>query len=187
VEGEDRDAALVARLKRFEASAFEEALDHYRAAVFSFLVRLSNDRGLAEDLLQETWLRLATNAGQLADDTHLGRWLFTVARNLHTSHRRWVLLDEQRLRALRLWPGLSRPATPFEVASASEAERRAEAALASLPVKYREVLLLVAVHRMEPVEAAAILGIKPEALRQRLARARGMIAERLSDVTGAGD
>jgi RNA polymerase sigma-70 factor (ECF subfamily) len=179
VEGQSSDRALVARLKRLDSSAFEEAFQRLRAPLYSFLVRLSGDRTLAEDLLQETWVRLATSATQLADDTELRAWLFTVARNLHTSHRRWVLLDEERLRSLGFWPRRA-PHTPFEQASANEAERKAEAAIASLPLKYREVLLLVAVERLEPIEAAAVLGIKPEALRQRLVRARGMIAARMA-------
>ena len=176
--GGEPDAALVARLKRLEAEAFEQVLERYRPAVFSFLLRLSANRALAEDLLQETWVRLANSASQLADDTNLRAWLFTVARNLHASHRRWTLIDEQRLRDLHLWPG-GRQATPFEQAAATEAERKAESALASLPTKYREVLLLVAVQKMEPAEAAGVLGIRPEALRQRLARARGMMAEHM--------
>ena len=69
---------------------------------------------------------------------------------------------------------------PFEQASASETEKRLERALASLPVAYREVLLLVAVERLEPGEAARVLDLKPDALRQRLARARSMLAERLA-------
>jgi RNA polymerase sigma-70 factor (ECF subfamily) len=185
VAGESSDRALVARLKRSDSSAFEEAFERLRAPLYSFLVRLSGDRALAEDLLQETWVRLANSATQLSDDTELRAWLFTVARNLHTSHRRWVLLDEDRLRSLGFWPRRS-PSTPFEQASAHEAERKAETALASLPIKYREVLLLVAVEHMEPGEAAAVLGIKPEALRQRLARARSMIAERMALETVSG-
>jgi RNA polymerase sigma-70 factor (ECF subfamily) len=187
VEGEDRDAALVARLKRFDSSAYEEAFDRYRAPLFSVLVRLSGNRALAEDLLQETWLRLAANAGRLTDDTRLARWLYTVARNLFAGHRRWVLLDEERLRALGSWIGRTAPATPFELASATEMQRRAERAAAVLPIKYREALLLVAVHRLEPAEAAAVLGIQPEALRQRLARARGMIAEALGEKEESND
>jgi RNA polymerase sigma-70 factor (ECF subfamily) len=51
--------------------------------------------------------------------------------------------------------------------------------LASLPANYREVLLLVGVEGLEPKEAAAICGTTPESLRQRLHRARTLLAERL--------
>jgi predicted DNA-binding protein (UPF0251 family) len=48
-----------------------------------------------------------------------------------------------------------------------------------LPIKHREAVLLVAVERMEPSEAARVLGISPEALRQRLSRGRARIADEL--------
>ncbi len=172
--GDDRE--LCDRLRRGDADAFDDAYELYRARLFSFLLRLCGDRALAHDLLQETWLRLARNATRLAPDTELSAWLFTVARNLHASHRRWLLLDRERLQTLHLWPRRA-PHVPEELATAGETARRLEAALAALPLKYREALLLVAVEQLEPAQAAAVLGIKPEALRQRVSRARGMMAK----------
>lgn len=172
----DDDAALVRGLRAGDPGAFDAAYDRYRARLYAFLLRLSGRADLAQDLLQETWIRLATRATTLAPDTRLAPWLFTVARNLFVSHRRWVLLDEERLRTLHLGPRRE-PETPHELLAATEAQRRAEAALAALPLAYREVLLLVAVERLEPAEAAQVLELKPDALRQRLARARAMIKE----------
>jgi RNA polymerase sigma factor (sigma-70 family) len=170
------DATLVERLRAGEPAAFDEAYAAYRPRLFGFLVRLTRRRDLAEDLLQETWIRLAKNARRLAPDTNLRAWLYTVARNLYLSHRRWVLIDLDRLAALTPPKGLGADAlTPFDLASASETERRLEAALSRIPLKYREVLLLVGVDGMEHAEAAAILELKPDALRQRLLRARGML------------
>ena len=179
------DATLVVRLKRGDPAAFDDVVASLRPRLFSFLARLSRSPHLAEDLLQETWLRLATHAPDLPDDTQLAPWLFTVARNLFVSHRRWALLDAERVRTLAAVVGARMDhVSPFDVAAASESERRLEGALAALPVKYREVLLLVAVERLEPAEAARVLGINAEALRQRLSRARAMLAERLADSAG---
>jgi RNA polymerase sigma-70 factor (ECF subfamily) len=80
-----------------------------------------------------------------------------------------------------LWPFGSPAASPLESLAASEAERRIEAALATLPVACREALLLVGVEGMRPAEAAAVCGITPEAMRQRLSRARALMAERLDE------
>jgi len=186
--GVDPDVAAddrVARLKRGEARAFDEVYDELRPRIYRFLLRLTHRRELAEDLLQETFIRLATRATELSDDTDLAAWLFTVARNLFVSHRRWVLVDADRLRAMKLWPGASArdDSSPFEQLAASETERRVEAALASMPVAYREVVLLVAVERLEPASAALVLGLRPDAFRQRLARARSMLAGRLRQST----
>jgi RNA polymerase sigma-70 factor (ECF subfamily) len=70
--------------------------------------------------------------------------------------------------------------SPFDLTAAGELERELEHALATLPLKYREAVLLVAVERLAPQEAAAVLGVKPAALRQRLSRGRAMITARLS-------
>ena len=62
----------------------------------------------------------------------------------------------------------------------SEFEQRLEAALAELSPMYREVLLLVGFEGLRPVEAAAVCGITPEALRQRLSRGRTLLSQRLN-------
>ena len=78
-----------------------------------------------------------------------------------------------------LWPfGSPRP-TPFESTAANETERRLEAALAGLPVRYREALLLVAVEGLRPAEAADVCGVSSETMRQRLSRARAALASRM--------
>ena len=69
--------------------------------------------------------------------------------------------------------------SPFEVTATNEYARRLEHKLAQLRPEYREVLLLVAVEGMAHAQAAAVCGLKPEAFRKRLSRAREMLAEML--------
>ena len=78
-----------------------------------------------------------------------------------------------------MWP-VPRVDSPFEQAAGSELEARLEAAVATLPVALREVLLLVAVEGLRPHEAAVVCRLSPEALRQRLKRARDLLARRLN-------
>jgi RNA polymerase sigma factor (sigma-70 family) len=174
---------LVARLRAGDAAAFDEVYERYHVRVYGFLARMVQRRDVAEDLLQETWMRLATHASRLREDTELGAWLFTVARNLCRSYHRWRVLDSERVSELTLSRyRRSEDGSPFETVSASQLEQRLDAALATLAPRYREVLLLVAVERMAPAEAAAVLGLKPDTLRQRLARARAMMAGALEDM-----
>jgi RNA polymerase sigma factor (sigma-70 family) len=185
----DTELALVRRLREGDREAFDAVFDAFNARLFSFLARLSRSRDAAEDLLEETWLRLVANAERLRPDTRLGAWLFTVARNIHVSYCRSRAIDESRESgALCLWPTSPRSPSPFEEAAASELERRVERAIAALPARYRETLLLVAVEGFSPAEAAAICQVSPENLRQRLTRARTMLAreiDRLDDATAA--
>jgi len=71
----DFELALVDRLRAGEAAAFDEVYAAFNARLFGFLARLSRRRDVAEDLLEETWLRLVTSAGRLRTDTRLGPWL----------------------------------------------------------------------------------------------------------------
>jgi RNA polymerase sigma-70 factor (ECF subfamily) len=174
------EADLVARLRRGDVAAFDEAFALHRPRVYSFLVRLSRRRDLAEDLLQETFVRLARHAVRLAPDTRLASWLFRVARNLWVSHCRSAAVSGALEDALAQGEAPAGP-TPFEELAATELQRRLERAIASLAPTYREVILLVAVSGLAPAEAATVLDITPEALRQRLARARGLLDDALAE------
>ena len=169
------ELALVERLRRGDLSAFDAVYDAYRARLYAFLVRLSRRRDVADDLLEETWLRLVARARALRADTQLAAWLFTVARNLYWSHCRSRQVEEEHAGLIDIWPTAPAPPSPFESAAAHEFEKRLERALAQVSGRDREVLLLVAAEGLTPAEAAVVCGVTPEALRQRLARARSAL------------
>jgi RNA polymerase sigma-70 factor (ECF subfamily) len=179
--GVDDEAELVARLRSGDAEAFDAIYDEYRPRIFGFLLRLSRRRTVAEDLLDETFLRLVRHAPALRTDTNLGAWLFTVARNLYWSYRRASALeDDVEPATLSLWPITAPGPTPFDLAAGSELETRLEQALRALPPQHREVLLLVIREGMKPSEAAEVCGVTAEALRQRLARARAALIRHMN-------
>jgi RNA polymerase sigma factor (sigma-70 family) len=174
------ELALVERLRQGDLAAFDEVYAAFNVRLFTFLVRLSRRRDVAEDLLEETWLRLVKHSRRLRADTRLGPWLFTVARNLHISYNRSRMLEDSAAASLiALWPFSLERSSPFEAAAASELERRIERALAAMPTASREVLLLVGVAGLDPSDAADTCGVTPEALRQRLHRARETLSKML--------
>ena len=178
----DDERSLVGLLRAGDTGAFDDIYDAYRPRLFAFLLRMSGNRAVAEDLLDETWLRLVRHASRLRPDTRIGPWLFTVARNLYWSYRRNGLVEDAFVpERLGLWPTPAPWPSPFDVAAASELQRRVEQALALLPPQHREVLLLVAHEGLTPTDAAAVCGISAEALRQRLSRARTALAAQLAD------
>jgi len=183
----DSDRDMIARLRAGDPGAFDEVHGRFHARLFGFLVRLVRSRDVAEDLLAETWLRLVARGASLRPDTQIGPWLFTVARNLYVSYRRSRFLETGHAGdLLGLWPSGCHQPSPLEETAASETERRLESALALLPAAYREVLLLVGVEGLPTSEAAAICEVTPEALRQRLHRARMMLSDRLAQSTASG-
>jgi len=186
---DEDELRLVAGLRAGDADSFAGVYQAYRPRLFGFFIRMTGDRAVAEDLLQEAWLRLARSASALRPDTSIGAWLFTVSRNLVHNYRRSRCLEDEPLDPLRHdFP--AHGADPFEAASMNELESRLERGLAMVPVRYREVLLLVGVAGVSPTDAARICQITPEALRQRLARARAMLAhilDRMKPIRSAAD
>ena len=173
------EPALVAELRRGDAGALERLYGAYRSRIFGFLLRLCRDRYTAEDLHQNTWLKVARAAHRLRDDSDLKAWLFTIARNEYKSHRRAQFLDFSRILAFgRERSGFSEPAREGDTDLGRVSE-----VLGELSDSDRELLLLVGVEGLEHRQAAAVLGISYAALRQRLARARRRFAERLGVVS----
>lgn len=178
------DHDLVQSLRRGETRAVTTIYEKHRARIFGFLLRLSHRRAIAEELAQEVFLELAHHGPGLRDDTDVQAWLFTVARNKFLSYRRWTAFDVGRFVALddRDFPSEGDDEDRFD------ARRRLshlERALATLNDDHREVLLLVGVEGFDHERAASILSIRPEALRQRLSRARAKLEAALSSVKHA--
>ena len=111
----------------------------------------------------------------------LGAWLYRVARNLYFSYLRSRNMDETRtseLTAIQL--RASSRQGPWEELAEKETHEILRAALAGLPLAYRECLLLVTVGGLTQQQAAEILDLPAPALRKRLSRAREMLAQRMA-------
>lgn len=174
------ETAWIDGLRKGEPAAFDAAFAGYRRRVYGYLVRMTRRKDVAEDLLQETFLRLAQHARTLTADTRLGAWLFTVAHRLVVS---WARAQQVRAQLAGDLPSepVGRDRSPLEAYADSQQQLALERAFAALPPSYREVALLVGVEGMQPLEVAEILGLRADAVRQRLARARAQLAETLGE------
>jgi RNA polymerase sigma-70 factor (ECF subfamily) len=175
------EAAWVDGLRRGDASAFDAVFAAYRRRLFGYLVRMTRRRDVAEDLLQEVMVRLAQHAKRLAGDTRLGPWLFTVAHRLVISWSRAQAVRAQLAGDLPVREPAADARSPAEALADSQAQAALEHALANLAPAYREVVLLVGLEGLAPAEVAEILGIRADAVRQRLARARTELAVALGE------
>ena len=183
---DDRD--LVERLKRGERTAFDEMYRTHRERVWVFLYRLSRRRDVAEDLFQETWLAAARNLTRLAPETRLLPWLYTIARHKHVSLHRSLLADLRRRINFAALPAPVVRRPDHEAVERQQSDRVA-VAMASLPDDWREVLLLCLVEGMDTREVAEVLGLREDAVRKRLSRARTELHARLAggdDTRGRG-
>lgn len=179
---EATERSLVLGLRAGDVGSFDRVYAAYGPRVFSFLLRLAAGRwDTAEDLAQETWIKLANAAPSIRDDSRIGPLVFTIARNAYVSHRRWAMLDVSRF-VMMGFDTISSLATARDDSTPETSHEQAtnlanlEAALASLPLASREVLLLVGVEGIGQDDVARMLGLTYEALRQRLRRARAQLA-----------
>lgn len=173
----ETEVRLLEGLRRGEERAFDGVYEEYRARIFRFVLRMVGRPEVAEELCQEVWLRVAARAASLREETRLAPWLFTVSRNLCLSYWRTRRFEGVGCSDSELLESLPEAgASPERRAANEEMAERLERGLARLPARYREALLLVGVEEMAPAEAATICGVKPEAMRKRLERARDMLA-----------
>lgn len=180
---EPSDADLVVRLRRQAPGAFDEVYRRYREPVWRFLRRLCGRQQTAEDLFQDTWLSAARNAHRLREGSQLLPWLYTIARNKHRNAFRARFLDRKRREQALAVP----PDPPREPDAEADARRRAakiEIAFGRLPDAYREVLLLT-MEGLTTEAVAAIVGLREDAVRKRLSRARAELA-RILDIPLSG-
>jgi RNA polymerase sigma-70 factor (ECF subfamily) len=177
------DADLVLLLRRRRPGAFDEVFRRYRDRIWRFLVNLTRQTDRAEDLFQETWLAVARNAHRVSEDTDLGPWLFTIARNKHRNGLRFLANDQRKRRGLAAVPPPAAAAALDDAAHVRRVAARVTSCFAQLPVAHKEVLLLAVQEGLATREIAAVLGVREEAVRKRLSRARAELA-RSSGVDG---
>lgn len=167
---------------------FERYLQKYRGPIFSYVFRLLRDESAAEDLAQETFVRLFKELDNIRDQT-ASAWLYRVARNLVTDYIRkkrpvtFTVLkgrmpeDDEDGPALQFeHPGRGPAATTTN----NELKQLIEQALAAMSPKFRDVLELVDVQQLTHEEAAEILGCSVKTVSARLARAREFFTHRIS-------
>jgi len=138
----------------------------------------------AEDLVQDTLVR-ADQAADRFDGRHPRAWLLTIMRHAEANRhrrRRPHLLDEPGAETEPLAAGLasSACATPEDIVVGEKFDEMVDAALAALPLKHRQVVVLVDVNGLSYAEAAKLLGVPAGTVMSRLHRARKEIRDKLA-------
>jgi RNA polymerase sigma-70 factor, ECF subfamily len=145
-----------------DLAAFERLVRRYQAHVWRFLRHLLGDPALAEDVTQETFLRLYQRLPTFAGRSRFSTWVFRVARNAGVDALRAARRHDRLLAALPAPPPGPEP----------DARVEAMAAVASLRPKLREALLLVEVFGFTYREAAEVLRVPEGTVKSRVFHAR---------------
>ena len=181
------DRADMERLAAGQDTALSDLMERHATPVFHFLCRMVANEDDANDLAQETFVRVFKSRDSFRASEKFSAWLYTIAANLARNHFRWrsrhpAISIETETGDSEQTLGNTLPAdspAPNESALAAERAGVVRAALAKLPEDMREAIVLCEWEELSMAEAAVILGTTPKAVESRLYRARGILRERL--------
>lgn len=188
IDTEALDQADMARLAGGQDAALDALMDRHASAIFRFLLRMLGNADDANDLAQETFVRVFQHRDRFRPGARFSTWLYTIAGNLARNHYRWrsrhpdVSLDSATGADS---PALSdtlptAEATPSETALGNERSAAVRTAVGDLPEDLRAAVVLCEWEELSVAAAAAVLKTTPKAVESRLYRARQQLRQMLS-------
>src|SRR3989442_12303898 len=180
---EHENAEIARGLRRRDADLLDRLIEQYQHRLLRYLVYLAGNRELAEDLFQETWIRVLERGHQYDGKHEFSTWLYAVARNLTIDYLRKKspvsldgLMEDQDHAPLE--PADTRPMA-WEVVAQHEQAERVSAALVSIPAEYREAVVLRFQEGLALDEIATVTGARLGTVKSRLYRGLNMLMSRL--------
>ena len=184
VNGMESETSAIARgLRRRDPDLLDRLIEQYQHRLLRYLVYLSGNRELAEDLFQETWIRVLERGHQYDGRHEFCTWLYAVARNLTIDYLRKknpISLDGlmEKENTAPFEPADERPLA-WEVMAQHEQAERISAALVTIPAEYRETVVLRFQEGLALDEIARVTGAKLGTVKSRLYRGLDMLVSRL--------
>lgn len=190
--GEVTDEVLMIRFQRGDRVAFTQLVRRHQTGLYNFALRQLRIASLAEDVVQEAFVRVVQNAAEFKHEARFSTWAYTITRNL--------CIDQLRKRALRKHPSLDEAKPGAEgdgptlgeqtadsranverSATGSEIKGRILAAVDELPEDQREVFLLRELSNLPFKEIAQITGVPENTVKSRMRYALERLQAALSD------
>jgi RNA polymerase sigma factor (sigma-70 family) len=162
------DEDLMERYQGGDQAAFRMLFQRHARRVHGFLLRHTGDRSRADDLLQQTWLKLHRARDSYRPGAPFSPWLYTIAANTRRDAARADGRSAEELTSDGETPGAA--AAPIDRSEAADLHERIRAALAALPEGQREVILLHRVQELSFAEVAQVVGASEGAVRVRAHR-----------------
>jgi RNA polymerase sigma-70 factor (ECF subfamily) len=185
--------------KSGDARAFATLVQRHRGPVYNFILRYVGHRQRAEDVLQETWLKVVRSSSEWQPKARFTTWVYTIARNL--------CVDSARKESFRKTDSLDAPAsndesdgrtkgelvadpkgqTPDRAAHNTRLRPLIEQALLSLPSEQREVFLLREYQGIGFKEIAEVTGVNENTVKSRMRYALEGLRKRLGELGVDGE
>jgi RNA polymerase sigma-70 factor, ECF subfamily len=170
------DRADVARVRAGDVEGFAGIVRRWQTPLINLAYRFCGDRGRAEEMAQEAFLRAYRGLDSYRGDAAFSTWLFALATNLYRSELRRI---PQRTVALDEAPEPRDPVSIIEAHELRDRDLAVRRAVLALPPKYREAMLLFYFHEMDIPAAAQSLGLPVGTVKARLHRGRELLRSKL--------
>jgi RNA polymerase sigma-70 factor, ECF subfamily len=186
------DESLMIRFQSGDRAAFTVLVRRHQGPLFNFALRYLRSSPVAEEVVQDAFVRVVQNAAEFKHEARFSTWLYTIARNL--------CIDQTRKRALRRHPSLDEPrkaeerdgptlgeqtadgkASVERAVVSLEIRERVAAAVDALPEEQREVFLMREVSNLPFKEIAGIVGVSENTVKSRMRYALERLQEALSE------
>lgn len=190
---DESDHALIRGAQAGEGAAFEGLVRRYYGQIYRWAVARTGDRDDAEDVTQETLVRLHRHLPSFDGRSRFGTWLYQVTRSAAADlHRKRERHERLAVRARHRSPAAVDPRSDEAVTDEKRASGLVKAFLEELSERQREVFDLVDLQGFSTVEVSEMLAMEPVTVRSHLFRARKAIRKKLLEgypelVEGYGD
>jgi RNA polymerase sigma-70 factor, ECF subfamily len=170
-----QEKILIERMQAGDHKAVDEIFERYKGPLFGFIVRIIHDNDAAEDVFQETFIKMVRYIGKFKGNSKFSTWLFQIALNqcrdtLRKGKNKTFVPVEDYEESLSIEPA----ADPYRIMKS----QRVRAIVDSLPDKMRETVVLRYFHDMSEHEIAEIVGCPEGTVKSRLFRAAGIIRKK---------
>ena len=171
------DEAAVDKVLAGDASAFEALVRRWQGPLVNLAYRFCRDRGRAEEMAQEAFLRAYRSLDRWRREAAFSTWLFALATNLYCSELRRIPARSVAL------DDVAEPRDPRAIDGGLEQEdqdRAVRRAVHALPSKYREAVILFYFHDLDIAAASRSLSLPEGTIKARLSRGRAILRRKLS-------
>jgi RNA polymerase sigma factor (sigma-70 family) len=185
---DDSDEALMLAYARGDATAFERLYLRHKGPTYRYFLRHTSDRGAADELQQDVWLRVVRARERYATDARFTTWLYTLARHRLVDHWRaqrgvhFTPLEEAGDDAPTGLDDRADGDDPLERVIDAQAGRRLLDALASVPAAQRDAFLLHVEAGLSLADIASVANVPVETIKSRLRYAYRRLRAALEDL-----
>jgi RNA polymerase sigma-70 factor (ECF subfamily) len=174
---EASDAELMVLVREGDRRAFACVVGRYEGTIVNYLAKLCGSRARAEDLAQETFIRLYEHAPRYREEGKLAAFLYRTATNLLRSEERRL----GRWRLITRWLERGESESQERALLADEARRGVQAALLRVPIHFRAPLVLHAIEERTFEEIAEAMRLPIGTVKSRISRGRALLREALAE------